>query len=142
MRGRKKTPTLLKIISGRPASELPQHEPKVEGDIGAAPEWFSPSQREAWDYAVQHAPAGLLKSLDESILTAWTLAFDAMRQASEKIKTAVDNDEFRALSRVLAQQSGILVRTSSELGFSPASRARVAVAPVEREKNPFERFQR
>ena len=43
------------------------------------------SQREGWCYAITHAPYGLLKQLDRSVLAIWVVAEDLHREAAEKI---------------------------------------------------------
>jgi hypothetical protein len=50
----------LKIIAC--SRRLPPHpEPQPAGDLVEPPEWLTPSQKEAWAYAIEHAPKGLLK---------------------------------------------------------------------------------
>lgn len=65
MRGRRPKPTALKELEGNPGKRrLNRAEPKPDGDLYAAPEWMSATQRDSWAYAITHAPYGLLKQLD------------------------------------------------------------------------------
>jgi hypothetical protein len=86
MRGRRPKPTALKELEGNPGKRpLNQREPKPDGDLYGAPEWMTDSQREGWAYAITHAPYGLLKQLDRSMLAIWVVAEDLHREAAEKI---------------------------------------------------------
>src|SRR5438477_12069301 len=77
-------PTHLKVISG--SRRIPQHaEPMPTGNLHEPPAWLNESQREGWNYAIEHAPHGLLKHLDCAILTIWVIAEDLHRQASLKV---------------------------------------------------------
>ena len=48
--------------------------------------------------------------------------------------------EARLLIRIASQQAQVMVRMSSELGFSPSSRGRVTVDPRPAQANPFDEF--
>lgn len=138
MRGRRPTPTHLKELHGNPGKRpLNKTEPKPVGDLFAAPEWMSESQREGWAYAVTNAPYGLLKCLDRSILAIWVVAEDLHREAAEKVAlygmlTKSPNAGLPLQSPYLAilnKQAQIMLKAGAELGFSPSSRTRVQVAP-------------
>jgi phage terminase small subunit len=44
-------------------------EPVPEGDLSPEPPpWFSEGQRESWNHAIRHAPRGLLKEIDGTVL--------------------------------------------------------------------------
>ena len=145
MRGRRPKPTALKELEGNPGKRrLNTAEPKPEGDLYAAPEWMSDSQREGWAYAITHAPYGLLKQLDRSMLAIWVVAEDLHREAAEKIAqygllTKSPNAGLPLQSPYLAilnKQAQIMIKAGVELGFSPASRSRVQVVAVSG-SNPF-----
>ena len=138
MRGRRPKPTHLKQLEGNPGKRrLNNHEPKPEGDLFAAPEWMTDTQREGWAYAITHAPYGLLKELDRSILAIWVVAEDLHREAAEKIGqygllTKSPNAGLPLQSPYLAilnKQAQIMLKAGAELGFSPSSRTRVQVEP-------------
>jgi P27 family predicted phage terminase small subunit len=147
MRGRRPTPTHLKELHGNPGKRpLNKNEPKPVGDLFAAPEWMSDSQREGWAYAITNAPHGLLKCLDRSILAIWVVAEDLHREAAEKVThygllTKSPNAGLPLQSPYLAilnKQAQIMLKAGAELGFSPSSRTRVQIAP-DRSNNPFAR---
>lgn len=141
MRGRRPKPTLLKEIEGNPGKRrLNKDEPQPQGELYAAPTWMSDTQREGWAFAITHAPYGLLKQLDRSILAIWVVAEDLHREAAEKIGqygllTKSPNAGLPLQSPYLAilnKQAQIMLKAGAELGFSPASRTRVQVQPASR----------
>ena len=147
MRGRRTKPTALKEMEGNPGKRpLNPREPRPEGDLYAAPEWMTDSQREGWAYAITNAPHGLLKQLDKSMLTVWVVAEDLHREAAEKIAqygllTKSPNAGLPLQSPYLAilnKQAQIMIKAGAELGFSPASRTRVQVVR-DIANNPFAR---
>jgi len=134
MRGRKPKPTHLKLVEGNAGKRpLNSAEPQPTGDLYAAPEWMTASQREGWAYAIAHAPLGLLKQLDRSVLTIWVVAEDLHRESAEKIArfgllTKSPNAGLPLQSPYLAilnKQAQIMLKAAAELGFSPSSRTRV-----------------
>jgi P27 family predicted phage terminase small subunit len=148
VRGRRPKPTALRELEGNPGKRpLNQHEPQPAGELFAAPEWMSESQREGWAWAITNAPHGLLKQLDRSMLAIWVVAEDLHREAAEKIAqygllTKSPNAGLPLQSPYLAilnKQAQIMIKAGAELGFSPASRTRVQVSPS-LDSNPFARF--
>lgn len=148
MRGRRPKPTHLKQLEGNPGKRpLNTREPRPEGDLYAAPEWMTDSQREGWAYAIVNAPVGLLKQLDRSILAIWVVAEDLHREAAEKVAqygllTKSLNAGLPLQSPYLAilnKQAQIMLKAGAELGFSPSSRSRVSVSP-DPATNPFLRI--
>lgn len=134
MRGRRPKPTAIKELEGNPGKRrLNKAEPQPEGDLFAAPGWMTDSQREGWAYAITHAPYGLLKHLDRSVLGIWVVAEDLHREAAEKIAqygllTKSPNAGLPLQSPYLAilnKQAQIMLKAGAELGFSPSSRTRV-----------------
>lgn len=138
-RGRKPTPTALKLVTGNPGKRaINAKEPKPRGNLYDAPEWLNDSQRAAWDYAVECAPLGLLKRIDRSTLTAWVVSEDLHRQAAEKlnsgallIKTTNGNPIQSPYLGIVNRQAQIMLKAAAEMGFTPASRSRVEVDNVE-----------
>jgi P27 family predicted phage terminase small subunit len=104
-------------------------------------------QKAGWNYAVEHAPLGLLKKLDRSVLAAWVVAEDLHRRASEQVEklgilTKAPNTGLPIQSPylpVLNKQAQIILKAAEQLGFTPASRTRIQVEePGNRsEHNPW-----
>jgi P27 family predicted phage terminase small subunit len=150
MRGRKPIPTPTKALMGNPGKRpLNKHEPQPKGELFAAPEWMSDSQREGWAYAITNAPAGLLRLLDRSVLAIWVVAEDLHREAAEKVAqygllTKSPNAGLPLQSPYLAilnKQAQIMLKAGAELGFSPSSRSRVQLTPDPRD-GPFAALRR
>ena len=80
-RGPKKRPTALAALHGNPSKRrLPTNEPQGQGDLWAPPGWFDDDQRAQWDYAVEHAPPGLLTGTDRE-----TLERQVLEQARQQL---------------------------------------------------------
>ena len=126
---------------------LTRIEPRPQGDLFDAPEWLTEAQRTGWTYAVANAPAGLLKRLDRSILTVWVIAEDLHRQAALQVATygmllrAQSGELYPApYIGILNKQAVIMVKAASELGFTPAARPRVQLAPEEQSPDNFDKL--
>jgi P27 family predicted phage terminase small subunit len=143
----RKKPTYLRVLNGNPSKRpLNLREPKPTGDLHEPPVWLTEAQKEGWAYAVTHAPPGLLKRLDRSILTIWVIAEDCHKQASEKvaehgmlIKAPHTGEPMQSpYMAIQNKQALIMLRAGAEMGFSPVSRASISMAPDDG-ANPFSR---
>lgn len=146
MKGRKPRPTWLKLVAGVPGHRpLNLDEPIPVGELIEAPEWFSPEQKAIWDAAIKAAPPGLLKELDRSVLIAWATARWLHQDAMEKltkfgsvIRDPVTGKPMQSPYIAVARDnSQIILRAASEMGFSPTSRSRVKVEAGPRVGNRF-----
>lgn len=146
MRGRKPAPTHLKLVRGNPAKRpLNRREPKPDGDLHEAPDWLSEAQKVGWAYTIAHAPIGLLKKLDRSALTVWVVAEDLHRQAVQKVteyglitKSPKQGEPVQnPYLPIINKQAAIMLKAASELGFTPASRSRISLAPEANDDDPF-----
>lgn len=111
----------------QPVGELTEHEP---------PEWLSDAQKNGWRYAMKHAPDGMLKRLDQSILTVWVVAEERHADAAQKVsqlgsllkgKSGVPYQN--PYLAIMNKQAQIMMKSAAELGFTPSSRSRVKVDP-------------
>lgn len=132
-------PTHLKVIRGNPGHrKLNQREPKPLGDLKEAPSHFDEELREAWDYAILHAPAGLLKKIDSAVLQTWCMAHVLHRNAVAEVRkhgmlVKAPNTGLPIQSPylpVVNKQAFIMLRAVDHLGFSPASRTRIAMGDL------------
>lgn len=148
MKGRKPKPTHVKLVNGNPGRRpLNENEPQPQGDLTDPPEWFTDEQRAGWDYAISHAPRGLLRRLDRSTLVVWVVAEDLHRQASISVA------KFGLITRspkqgepmqnpylpIINRQAQIMMKAAAELGFTPSSRSRISVDDGVSKMNPFEK---
>ncbi len=149
MRGRKPTPTAIKRLRGNPGKRpLNEAEPKPHGDLEEPPDWLTDEQKAGWAYAIEHAPRGLLKRLDQSLLTVWTVAENLHRDAAQKVATfgLVTKSPQQGIPvqnpylAILNKQAQIMLKAASELGFTPASRPRIHIEPTPSGDNPFRRL--
>jgi P27 family predicted phage terminase small subunit len=141
MRGRKPKPTILKELAGNPGHRpLNAAEPQPAGLLAEPPDWFNADQRTSWDYALAHAPAGLLRKIDRSVLAIWVVAEDLHRRATLEVlrggmlvKSKEGEDGVAVQSPYLPivnRQAGIMLKCAEQLGFSPAARPRLHVPPT------------
>lgn len=151
MRGRKPVPTVLKKIRGNPSNTpINEREPMPVGDLVTAPEWMSEDQRAGWNYAIAHAPPGLLRIIDRSALAVWVVAEDLHVQACKfqaraglltrvgppppKAEPGMPQEpDNRPLQQspflpIINKQAFLMLKAAAELGFTPASRSRVATS--------------
>lgn len=147
MTGRRPKPTHLKLIAGNPGKRpLNKDEPAPVGNLDAPPEWMTESQQACWRYAIEHAPLGLLKRLDLSVLSVWVVAQDLHRDAAEKVARygaiiKAPNTGVPIQSpyvAVLNKQASIMMKAAAEMGFTPSSRSRVRTEKQAESGNPFE----
>ena len=130
----KAKPTALKVIAGNPGKRaLPKNEPQPVAVLKDAPDWFTDSQREYWDYALDSAPRGLLGTMDREVLVIWVVAAALHREA---VKSLADEDgmlhttpngllQQSAHIPIINKQALIMLRAAGELGFTPSSRSRI-----------------
>ena len=116
-------------------------EPKPSGDLSEPPEWLTESQKEIWRHAIEHAPAGVLRKIDQGVLTIWVTAVDQHRtailqqaklDADAKLPLLIKSRDGTAAAspyiRVATRAADLMLRAAAELGFTPASRPRLAGA--------------
>ena len=133
--GRPPVPTALKIIRGNPGKrKINPNEPKPVGDLVEPPAHFDEDLRAVWQYAIENAPPGLLKKIDSSALEIWCEAHVLHRRAVGEVR------KFGILVKppksdvpvqspwlpIVNKQAFIMLRAIDHLGFSPASRTRIA----------------
>lgn len=136
MAGRKPKPTALKLIQGTLRKDRANmREPKPSGDLLEPPTYFSIEQSEVWNYAIANAPKGLLKRLDISILEIWVTAYVTYRESALKVKqlgqVIKSPSGYPIVNPYLSnmnKQASIMMKASSEMGFTPTSRSRIVLA--------------
>ena len=129
-RGPKSTPMVLTALHGNPHDHaLPTDVPDGRGDLWQAPEWFDELQRAQWDYALEHAPLGLLTGTDREVLVVWCVASveharaaQEVRRLGQVVKTKEGNAIQNPFLPIVNRQALIMMRAGAEMGFSPASR--------------------
>lgn len=138
MRGRRPTPTRIKILTGNPGKRpLNPNEPRPEPALPPCPPELSPLARQEWErLSVELAKLNLITHLDRGALAAYCGAYalwaDAMEQV-QKFGTMVKSPTgYPIQSPYLAianRQAEIMLRVAAEFGFTPASRSRISAPP-------------
>jgi len=154
----KRKPTVLhKLHNTERARTRAQRrlEPKPVGDLDEPPEWLNDSQREGWQYALEHAPLHLLKKIDRGVLALWVVAEDNLRLAT--ITQNRLNERGPDLPLLIRSPVGmvlspymdamdrcakVMFRCINEMGFSPAARPRIHLDTGEtaEDVNPWAQF--
>src|ERR1043165_3323152 len=135
MRGRRPTPTRLKVLTGNPGKRpLNPDEPHPEVCVPECPPELGPVARQEWHRLVDELVAlGLLTNLDRAALAAYCGAYALWADATvqiEKYGAMIKSPTgFPIQSPYLAianRQAEIMMRIASEFGFTPASRSRIS----------------
>src|SRR5947208_2552376 len=87
--GRKPKPVMLRQLHGNPHQHrlpTPEQEPQGVGALWAPPAWFDDEQRGQWDYALEHAPPGLLTGTDREALVVWCVACIEHARAVQEVR--------------------------------------------------------
>lgn len=137
-RTKPRTPAALVKLRGNPAHRAIVDEPEGQGELWAAPDWFDDEQRDAWRYAVDHAPVGLLSGTDRDVMAVWVVATVEHRRAAlevARLGQVVQRPDksvgINPYMRVMNAQAAIILRTCQEIGFSPAARAHLGARAPE-----------
>lgn len=137
--GRPPKPTALHKLHGTKPERSRKAEPQPLGDLTDAPEWFTASERDGWDYAIKHSPPGLLKRIDRGILVLWVGAEDRNRRAMMAQDKIDENATAPMLVKgpdglmispyieIIDRASKIMFRAADAMGFSPVARPRLKV---------------
>jgi P27 family predicted phage terminase small subunit len=147
---RRNRPSHLKLVEGRrdrrPAS-LRHNEPMPRENLIEPPDWLSDEQRAGWNYAIAHAPFGLLKTIDRALLTSWVIAESVHKDASIKLRNspliikspqgAIIQSPFLG---ILNRQVVLMKALAAELGFSPAARTQIACENNPEKEDPTDKY--
>lgn len=150
MRGRKPTPTPLRILRGNPGKRaLNRNEPTPAPTIPEAPAHLTPAALEEWDrIAPVLLEQGLLTDLDRAGLAAYCVAYARWIEAEESVRKLgvlvkspngfpVHSPYLAIANRAMEQMQRLL----AEFGMSPSSRSRVtATDKAARSANKLSQF--
>ena len=141
MRGRKPTPTALRILRGNPRKHpVNAHEPKPSAlENLEPPEWLDDDAKSEWRrIAPMLARLGVLTETDGDALAAYCEAFTTWKTATKRIrqfgmvikvgKTGIEipimSPYVKIAHHAMQQMKGFL----TEFGMTPSSRARIHTA--------------
>jgi P27 family predicted phage terminase small subunit len=143
MRTKPRTPAALLKLRGNPTRRPIPLEPDGVGDLWDAPPWFDDETREAWRYAVDHAPLGLLTGTDRDVMIVWVVATVEHKRAADnvaKLGSVVQRSDGKVVinpyATMMQRQALIVLRACQELGFSPSARAHLGARAPEFPNDP------
>ena len=151
MGGRPRKPTAIKRLQGTlQKCRTPKNEPIPAGDLKTAepPDYLTDTAKAIWTFALDQAPEGLLTNLDFAVFSRWVVLYDQFLQLSSAIKkegTIQESDDgtlsVNPMIRAINSTAQTLRGIETEMGFTPASRSRIAVNRKPAEPvNSFEGF--
>ena len=143
MRGRRPSPPHLRIVKGTErAGRTATPVPRASGGQPVAPAHLTPSQRALWNEALKNAAPGQLRASDSGVLAAWCVHTDLGRIARQMLGTELVIESPTGVLKqhpclsIINQQAALAMRAADALGFSPASRPRLNLAP--RDAAPYD----
>jgi P27 family predicted phage terminase small subunit len=136
MRGRRPKPTRVKVLTGNPGKRpLNIQEPQPEAATPECPTELGPNARAEWDRLCgQLGKLKLLTALDRAALAAycgayalWAEATEAIQKYGAMVKSPTGYPIQSPYVSIANRQAEIMMRISSEFGFTPASRSRISI---------------
>ena len=142
MKGRKRTPTVVKLVTGNPGRRrLNKSEPKVGRGLPQAPNHLIPEARLEWRRLAKLLHAiGVLTTLDRAAFAVycqaygrWVRAERALERMAEKepstqallMKTKSGNLIQNPLVGTANKAMDVLLKAATELGMTPSVRSRI-----------------
>ncbi|ABN75759.1 phage terminase small subunit P27 family [Cereibacter sphaeroides] len=156
-RGRKPTPTNLKVIAGTDrADRRNDKEPKPKAVRLAAPAFLSEPARGEWARVVEDLYAlGILSNVDRAALAAYCQAYGRWVQAEEALSRMAERDQVtrglmiktsngNAIQNPLVGSANTamrdMVKFAAEFGMTPSARSRVKADDGGKGEDPAARF--
>jgi len=138
VRGRKPTPTHLKLIAGNPGKRAINHnEPKPDSKEPPMPPDLDADEKAAWRYVTGELERmGILASSDLGIITAYCTHWGTYTRAKRAFQGDGSQDVVTTLTgaqkknphlQIMEAALRALERTSSELGLTPTARTRIHI---------------
>ena len=136
MRGRKPTPTRLKLIAGNPGKRpINGSEPKPPGAQPTCPAHLSPTAKAEWKRLARDLNLiGLLTMIDRAALAAYCQAYGRWVEAERKLtetppllKTPAGYVQLSPWLTIANKERELMARFMVELGLTPSSRSRLAI---------------
>ena len=134
MKGRKPTPTRLKIVRGNPGKRpLNKNEPKPTQKLPACPAFLDRAAKREWKrLAPDLTEIGLLTAADMAIFAGYCAAYSTFTQAQTKlrehgrmVRAANGEPKPSPWLRIANQAQDQIFKVSGELGLTPSARVRL-----------------
>ena len=138
MRGRKPTPTRMKLVMGNPGKRpLNENEPRPKVKVPRVPQHLDKTAKAEWSRIVKQLKTlGLISSIDRAALAAYCQAYSRWSQAEESlakagllVKTVNGNVVQNPLVGIANRSMELMHRFLAEFGMTPSSRSRLSIEP-------------
>lgn len=150
MRGRKRKPTALKILTGNPGKRaLNDREPIPQAIPPTPPAWLAKEALVEWDRLVAELAAlGIITRLDMAILAgycqAWArvvkLEATVAKKGGAVIVSPTGGPYPSPWQAALNKAYELVHKFGSELGLTPSARARLQTGGGGQPQDPFEKY--
>lgn len=136
MKGRKPKPSYMRVLDGNAGKRPPNPDEPVPAEKleeVPAPSWMTEEQQTSYRFALKSAPAGMLRSLDRSVLAVWAVAEATHAKASREVSRIGElvkgaNGPYQnPWLAIMNKQALIMLKACAEMGFTPSSRSRVKI---------------
>ena len=147
-RGRRPTPTVLKLLRGNPGCRpVNQNEPMPKGGLPPRPEYLSPKAAAAWDkFAAELSACGVATSLDGTALELLCNSYAQYLDGTEKIAqhgavwvekgdSAIPKFTWSPWWTVANRHWKQVQSMLAEFGMTPSSRSKVATTDTPQTKH-------
>lgn len=133
-RGRKPTPTAIKLLEGNPGKRpLNANEPKPEKKAPSCPKWLEPEAKKEWRrLAKQMEQIGILTQVDMAAFAGYCQAYARWKEAEEFITQhgsilRTKSGYVQPVPQVSIAQTylKIMNRFAEQFGLTPAARSRI-----------------
>jgi P27 family predicted phage terminase small subunit len=136
MRGRKPTPTSLKLLHGNPGHRpIRGEEPKPPASQPTCPAHLSPTAKAEWKRLAQSLNTiGLLTQADRAAFAAYCQAYGRWVEAERKLaetpailKTPSGYVQASPWFAIANKQLELMAKFMAEIGLTPSARSRLAI---------------
>lgn len=145
--GRITLPTEIKKLKGTlQPCRMNKNEPIPQFDLSPTkpPSILSTGAKKLWTYALEQMPPRLVTTLDGGLFARWCILQDQFIKLSTELKklplVVEDKNGKECISTILKAElavSNSIITIEKELGFTPASRAKISLPTEEQEQNAF-----
>jgi P27 family predicted phage terminase small subunit len=148
MRGRKPTPTKLKLVRSVRKSRINKKEPQPPISLLEPPYYLNDIEKKIWVYHAKEAHGlGIVTTLDvctfEVMVVNWALAIRCKEELEKPLVYQGPNggaiqNPFLPIRRRAYEQA---MKAAAELGFTPSARSRVTASKPKEEEDPFAAYE-
>ena len=140
VKGRKPTPTALKVLEGNPGKrKLNEAEPKPKKKAPACPKWLEPEAKKEWRrLAKKMETLGVLTKVDMAAFAGYCQAYARWKQAEERItdrglviRTPSGYPQQVPYISIAQQYLRLMNQFTEQFGLTQAARSRIIAGSTE-----------